>query len=104
MAPQRWAYTVLIGPITEETLNHDCRVRHCVNPGTGHAHTPMSSADNVRDGKKQVTHCPHGHEYTAANTMMVGPLKRSRACRTCYNERSRRYWHEVRKGRQAAAR
>lgn len=104
MRPHRWAYTALIGPITEETLNHDCRVRHCVNPGTGHCATPMSAADNVREGKARVTHCPHGHAYDEANTMMVGPLKNRRACRACYNGRSRSYWHTTRKDVEKARR
>jgi hypothetical protein len=99
MSPQRWAYSVLIGPINTETLNHDCHVRHCVNPGTGHAATPMSNADNVRDGKARITHCPQRHEYTEENTLWVGPKKNRRGCRACYNARSRRYWHEVRKHR-----
>jgi len=104
MSPQRWAYTVLIGPINEETLNHDCYVRHCVNPGTGHAHTPMSAADNVREGKARITHCPAGHEYTPENTIMVGSNKNRRGCRTCYNDRSREYWHTTRKATEKAAR
>lgn len=100
----RHAFQVLVGPINAETLNHDCHVRHCVNPNKGHATTPMSSADNVREGKARITHCPHGHEYTPENTIMVGPKKNRRGCRTCYNARSRRYWHEVRRNRLAEAR
>lgn len=100
----RHAFSVLVGPIDEETLNHDCHVRHCVNPNRGHAATPMSNADNAREGKARITHCPHNHEYTPENTIMVGPKKRSRGCRTCYNARSRQYWHEVRRGRLAAMR
>jgi hypothetical protein len=100
MSPQRWAYTVLVGPIDDETLNHDCYVRNCVNPGTEHAATPMSLADNVREGKARITHCPHGHEYTDDNTILVGPLKNRRQCRACTNGRSRAYWHETRKTAQ----
>lgn len=100
MRPHRWAYTALIGPITEETLNHDCRVRHCVNPGKGHAHTPMSSADNVREGKALVTHCSQNHEYTEDNIIRVGPLKNRRGCRKCYNARSGSYWKTTRSARE----
>lgn len=102
--PHRHAYSVLVGPITEETLNHDCAVRHCVNPNAGHAATPMSAADNVRDGKRRTTRCPQGHAYTAANTLMVGPQKNRRACRTCDNARSREYWRSTRKEQEKAAR
>lgn len=96
----RHAYQVLVGPIGEETLNHDCYTRHCVNPNTGHAATPMSLADNVREAKARIECCPKNHPYDEANTMFVGPKKNRRACRTCYNERSRAYWHNTRKDRQ----
>lgn len=102
--PHRHAYTVLVGPIDNETLNHDCHVRHCVNPNTGHAATPMSNADNVREGKSRITHCPRGHEYTDVNTMRVGPRKDRRQCRTCANDRSRSYWYTTRKNDQKAER
>lgn len=92
----RHAYATLVGPINAETLNHDCNVRHCVNPNPGHAATPMSSADNVREGKARITHCPQGHPYDEANTMMVGPNKDRRACRRCYNDRSAEYWRNTR--------
>lgn len=100
----RVAYRTLVGPIGKETLNHDCRVRRCVNPNTGHAATPMSSVDNVRDSKARITHCPQGHPYDAANTIMVGPRKSRRGCRACYNERSRQYWHRTRKNAEKIAR
>lgn len=96
----RVAFETLMGPITEETLNHDCRVRHCVNPNRGHAYTPMSSADNVREGKALVTHCPQDHEYTEANIIWVGPNKDRRGCRKCYNARSGSYWKTTRSGRE----
>lgn len=100
----RIAYLVLVGPVPEATLNHDCRIRHCVNPNRGHAATPMSSANNVREGKARITHCPHGHAYTEANTMMTGPTKRSRACRTCYNAKSKKYWRTTQRHREKEAR
>ena len=33
------------------------------------------------------THCPHGHEYTAANSVML--WNGYRACRTCINTQRR---------------
>jgi len=98
--PHRHAYTILVGPIDAETLNHDCRVRHCVNPNEGHAATPMSSADNVREGKARIEECPQGHPYDEVNTMMVGPNKDRRACRRCYNDRSAEYWRTTRSAAQ----
>lgn len=100
----RHAYQVLVGPIGAGTLNHDCNVRHCVNPNEGHAATPMSSADNVREGKTRVTHCPQGHPYNERNTLWVGPTKNHRGCRACYNARSRQYWHTTRRDAEKAAR
>ncbi|KKL04477.1 hypothetical protein LCGC14_2615630, partial [marine sediment metagenome] len=31
LAAHRLVYQLLVGPITNETLDHLCRVRHCVN-------------------------------------------------------------------------
>lgn len=35
------------------------------------------------------THCPQGHEYTEANSIVINAAKRTRACRICHNERAR---------------
>lgn len=60
-----------------------------------------------RDNKK--THCPNGHEYTPANTML--DRRGYRDCRTCRREKDRRrvrppgYWRAVnarRREREAA--
>lgn len=66
-----------------------CPHRRCVNVD----HMEIVSADeNKRRGRswrwrKEVTHCPHGHEYTADNT---GRTKSgSRYCRACKREKSR---------------
>ena len=48
--------------------------------------------DRVRHGKdpnRRKTHCPHGHEYTPANTVYGGHGERN--CRTCRNDRARKY-------------
>jgi hypothetical protein len=44
---------------------------------------------NGRHGKANRTHCKHGHEYTAANTMIVTRPDGStyRQCRTCHRQR-----------------
>lgn len=93
---------VLVGPITEETLNHACRTPPCVNPNLGHAHEPMSMGDNQRHGKAGITHCPDGHPYDDENTWINN--RGARVCRRCNGSKSSRYWHEVRKPALAAVR
>lgn len=80
----RLSYEIHVGPIPEGlTLDHLCRVRHCVNP----AHLePVTHRENVRRGRNAATkrtHCPHGHPYDEANTY-INPRGdwECRACRT----------------------
>jgi hypothetical protein len=48
-------------------------------------------------GRRKVTHCPQGHEYTPDNIISQkhvtkdGLVRQHRVCRKCYNERIRRY-------------
>lgn len=101
-SPFRHAYIALIGPIPPKlTLDHTCRVRRCVKPS--HA-DPCTGGENAARAKRRVKACPSGHRYTKANTIMVGPGKSRRGCRTCYNDRSRAYWHSTRRARLAAER
>lgn len=87
----RWAYEALVGPIPKGLqLDHLCRVRHCVNP----AHLePVTSRQNSERGlpggrtwRKNITHCPSGHEYSPENTRVYYG---SRVCLACRRERSR---------------
>ena len=79
----RLSYTLLVGPIPESlTLDHTCRVRHCVNPD--HL-DPCTTQINTKRGYWATrTHCERGHEFTTENTRIRGDG--SRACRTCHRE------------------
>lgn len=99
----RYAYELLVGPIPEGlTLDHLCRVRHCVNP----AHLePVTNRVNLLRGETFVareaaqTHCPQGHPYDLFNTY-TQPSRRIRYCREC-RRASVRKWRAARK--QAAS-
>lgn len=89
----RVAYELFVGAIPEGLeIDHLCRVRHCVNP----AHLePVTHGVNVARGiavppvalaKARQTHCIHGHEFTAENTL-VKP-NGTRGCRACVKLRN----------------
>jgi hypothetical protein len=74
------------------TIDHLCRVRHCVNP----AHLEVvTKGVNVRRGATTAARhaetmvCPYGHSYDAANT--VWKVDGSRGCRECMRRRCREY-------------
>lgn len=80
----RVVYSLIVGPIPDGmTLDHLCRVRHCVRP----AHLePVTQAENARRGATAVrnrakTHCPRGHEYTPENTRWYRNARRCKACK-----------------------
>ena len=85
----RYSWTIRNGEIPEGlVIDHNCRVRSCVNPD--HMRL-VTTAQNVTENSlgqsalnKLKTHCPNGHAYTTANTVRYG---RARHCRTCYAER-----------------
>lgn len=80
----RKTYESHVGPIPEGLqIDHLCRVRNCVNPK--HLE-PVTADENKRRGGLAVTHCAHGHEYTAANTRING---RWRGCKACDRIRAR---------------
>jgi hypothetical protein len=83
----RYVYELLVGPIPKGlTLDHLCRVRHCVNPD--HLE-PVTIAENVRRGYrlyKPKTHCKRGHirvlvTTRSGNTQMICPECRRMAQR-----------------------
>ena len=104
MAAHRFAYEMLVGPIPEGLdLDHLCRVRHCVNPN--HLE-PVTRSENLRRGirprlpqndrigdkNRAKTHCPKGHPYDEANTLMHYWKRENsmrRLCRTCHRQGTR---------------
>jgi len=89
-AVHRVVWEFLVGPILEGmTLDHLCRVRHCVNPD--HIEV-VSLEENIRRAHVR-SHCKRGHP-------LVGPRgERKEKCRPCAAERQAR--HRAR--RKAAA-
>lgn len=94
----RYAYELLVGPIPGGlTIDHLCRVRHCVNPA--HLEAVTYAENNRRSTSPSAlnslkTHCPQGHAYDEANTY-VAP-RGDRMCRECMRARTRR-WRAERK-------
>lgn len=60
----RAAYELAKGPIPAGmTLDHLCRVRHCINPDHLEAVTQAENNRRAREWRRTATHCPAGHEY-----------------------------------------
>ena len=91
----RFAYELLVGPIPEGlTIDHLCRVRHCVNP----AHLePVTSRENTLRGDTPAarnaakTHCPQGHPLEAGNLRLSELRRGGRACLICHREYQREW-------------
>jgi hypothetical protein len=96
----RRAYEHFIGPIPEGlTLDHRCRVRHCVNP----THLePVTGRENALRGygacaiNARKTHCPRGHILGPENASAAYVKRGHRPCRTCSRARSAAYRLRVR--------
>jgi hypothetical protein len=93
----RVAYEAMVGPIPDGlTLDHLCRIRHCVNPAhlepvTAAVNTMRGTSPTVANTKK--THCPAGHPYDERNTAVRGG---KRACRECNRQHNRKYREHLR--------
>ena len=84
-AVHRDAYETRVGPIPEGlTIDHLCRNTGCCNPRHLEA---VTDAVNQARRRNAATHCPHGHEYTEANSVTL--WNGYRACRTCINAQRR---------------
>jgi hypothetical protein len=81
----RWSYEHHVGPIPEGlTIDHLCRVRHCVNPEhlepvTQRVNNLRSESEPAKNARK--THCKRGHEFTPENTYRHRDGRRE--CGTC---------------------
>lgn len=90
----RFSYELFVGSIPEGlTLDHLCRVRHCVNPD--HLE-PVTNQENIARGdtyssgwNREKTHCPAGHPYDEANTYRWRHWRRCRICQMASNRRCR---------------
>ena len=80
-------YGVTLTP--DQFLHHVCRNKGCVNPMHLEITNQRDHVDSATHGNKEITHCPHGHEYTPEN-ICWNRNGRARECRTCKYERIRR--------------
>lgn len=84
----RYAYAALVGEIPDGwTVDHLCRVRHCVNPAHLEAvsfaeNNRRSDSASARNMRK--THCPQGHPYIEGN---IYAKRGRRYCATCHGLR-----------------
>lgn len=100
----RFAYELLVGLIPEGLhIDHLCRNRGCVNP----THLePVTQRENNLRGESPIakeaakTHCPQGHPYDEANTVVEqrGHGRTARRCRIC----RRQYENNLRARKRAA--
>lgn len=88
-------YELLVGPVPEGmVLDHECRIRLCVNPD---CLTPRTHAENVKLGMAgkvnnwnvPKTHCPQGHPYSGSNLYEAHGRRFCRACRSAAAARHR---------------
>lgn len=94
------AYEATYGPVPEGLeLDHKCRNRACVNPNrveaVDHRINMIRSPITFAGINAAKTHCIHGHPFTEENTYLRPRRAKSlsggktRACRTCLNDRQR---------------
>lgn len=88
----RVSYEIFKGPIPDGlTIDHLCRVRHCVNPDHLEAVTHRENIlRGVGRGAKEArqTECINGHPFSPENTYYQ-PSTGSRKCRLCQRIRNR---------------
>lgn len=83
----RISYLLLVGEVPDDlVLDHQCHVRHCVNPD--HLQVTTRSLNSRRNIHTFKTACPYGHAFSELNTY-VHPVTGHRSCRTCRREAMR---------------
>lgn len=90
----RIVYEALVGPIPQGlTLDHRCTNKACCNPDHLEPVTVQENilrSDSVGAQHERATHCPHGHEYDEANTLILKSKYGKgfrRDCRACHARR-----------------
>lgn len=99
----RFMFSQANGTIGEGlTLDHLCRVRHCVNPQHMEA---VSIGVNILRGNtlqaknREKTHCVNGHPFSFQNTRIVYGWRQCRECMVLRKEAARRKAGIKKKGR-----
>lgn len=88
-------YSHFVGPVPKgRELHHRCENPSCANwehlePLTHREHI-LKGSRNFAARHAVKTHCPHGHEYTEANTRTYKGMRFCRACRRLWGDRPRR--------------
>lgn len=75
-------------------VDHLCRNKVCVRPDHLEMVTQRENNRRAFAGKRYVTHCPQGHPYDDANTIVN--RKGYRECRICARTRQRQRYHRER--------
>ena len=92
-AVHRFSYELFNGAIPDGlTIDHLCRVRHCVYPDHLEAVTIQENLRRSPLRPENRTHCPQGHPYAGPNLLTV--IKRrgpERLCRTCRRNQGREH-------------
>ena len=81
----------------DQFLHHVRANKRCVNPAHLEITNQIDHVHSAVYGNKWKTHCPLGHEYTPENTCW-NKGGRSRECRACKYERTRRRYRRGMQG------
>ena len=93
----RWSYEYYKGEIPPGlVIDHKCRNKACVNPNhlrvVTIATNTLENSTSASALNKQKTHCYKGHPLSGDNLISRIAEKGKRRCRTCTNERQKRYY------------